>query len=784
MARRGFKIADGYLEITADRSQADREMRGLWRDQNGYLRDAKGKFAKGGDEAGEAFSKGVRDRLERNGGGFNLFGLARRAFPAGLLIGRTLAMGIAAAVASGLANTAIQVGSHFLVQFAAAAAHAGGALALLAPAGILTLVTTLLTLKLAFSGLGTALKAGWQGDAEKFAQTTKTMGKATNGFLADIISLKPALQDLKKSVQEGFFTNLLDTIKPLATIYLPMVKTNLTFIANAFGAAAKELSAWFDTPATFKLIGGLLANIAQSADGLAYALTQIIPAFLTVASVGSGFLPGLAAGFTELAQHFNAFISAAAEDGSLKQWISDGLSMLGSFLGTLKDVGGIFHAIFSAAPEGSTGLLGIVGSVLHLLNQFLNSAAGQGAIQGIFTALSTLTGVANTLLQRAGPGLVAFIQGLGVGLEALLPAAGPVGDALGAIFLALTPILPLLGNLATVVLVALADILRVVAVEVGPFIMFFSQLAQEILPMLLPLFGEFVNGALPALVEFFDMLFAQSSSVLPLFVELAKVLVESLLPVIPLLISQTEPLRDSFVELVQALVPLIAMYLPGLINYLPVLIKYFIFAVQYTKPFIEILALVIRVIAKVIDILHAIIGKIAEFMAAVRGISSGIQSIFSGSEGWLTNAGDRIISGLINGIKNAANTKLQSTLRWVTSLIPDWKGPEEKDRKLLQPAGRAVMGGFMMGIERSLPDLRNLLGGVTGELPRSINPNPSAGGGRSGAPTNLGPYVVQVGDKTMAQFVIDAITGQPKVVADALSEGNRRRGYLNTGRAS
>jgi phage-related protein len=314
--------------------------------------------------------------------------------------------------------------------------------------------------------------------------------------------------------------------------------------------------------------------------------------------------------------------------------------------------------------------------------------------------------------------------------------------------------------------------------------MFFSQLAQEILPMLLPLFGEFVNGALPALTEFMSMLFAQSSSVLPLFVELAKVLVESLLPVVPLLIAQTEPLRDSFVELVQALVPLIAMYLPGLINYLPVLIKYFIFAVQYTEPFIQILALLVRAIAKAIDVLHAIIGKIAEFMAAVRGISSGIQSIFSGSEGWLTNAGDRIISGLINGIKNAANTKLQSTLRWVTSLIPDWKGPEEKDRKLLQPAGRAVMGGFMMGIERSLPDLRNLLGGVTGELPRSINPNPSAGGGRGGVPANLGPYVVQVGDKTMAQFVIDAITGQPKVVADALSEGNRRRGYLNTGRAS
>src|SRR6185369_12864025 len=117
MARRGFKIADGYLEITADRSQADREMRGLWRDQNGYLRDAKGNFA----------------------------------------------MGIGAAVAAGLANTAIQVGSHFLVQFAVASAHAGGALALLAPAGILTLVTTLLTLKLAFSGLGDALKAGWQG---------------------------------------------------------------------------------------------------------------------------------------------------------------------------------------------------------------------------------------------------------------------------------------------------------------------------------------------------------------------------------------------------------------------------------------------------------------------------------------------------------------------------------------------------------------------------------------------------------------------------------------------
>ncbi|MEU7972153.1 hypothetical protein AB0B48_08925 [Micromonospora sp. NPDC049089] len=107
---------------------------------------------------------------------------------------------------------------------------------------------------------------------------------------------------------------------------------------------------------------------------------------------------------------------------------------------------------------------------------------------------------------------------------------------------------------------------------------------------------------------------------------------------------------------------------------------------------------------------------------ARRALSS-VASTFSGLRGRITsavgnlgsllyNAGRSIINGLINGIRSALGA-LQSTLNYVTSVIPDWKGPPDRDRKLLEPAGSSIMGGLIRGIRGELPALRSELGGVT-----------------------------------------------------------------------
>ena len=88
----------------------------------------------------------------------------------------------------------------------------------------------------------------------------------------------------------------------------------------------------------------------------------------------------------------------------------------------------------------------------------------------------------------------------------------------------------------------------------------------------------------------------------------------------------------------------------------------------------------------------------------------------------LVNAGRSMINGLISGIESAI-PGLKSTLNWVTDHLPSWKGPEEKDAKILQPAGMAVMDGFRKGLAAGAADVFSDLRAITGMIGVNANAN-------------------------------------------------------------
>ena len=99
---------------------------------------------------------------------------------------------------------------------------------------------------------------------------------------------------------------------------------------------------------------------------------------------------------------------------------------------------------------------------------------------------------------------------------------------------------------------------------------------------------------------------------------------------------------------------------------------------------------------------------------------------------WLLNIGREIIGGLIKGIEGALGG-LTSILKNVTDMIPKNKGPIEKDRVLLKPAGQEIMQGLIAGIMSQTPALLSALAGITTSVPLTVSASTSSQPTRSRA---------------------------------------------------
>lgn len=121
---------------------------------------------------------------------------------------------------------------------------------------------------------------------------------------------------------------------------------------------------------------------------------------------------------------------------------------------------------------------------------------------------------------------------------------------------------------------------------------------------------------------------------------------------------------------------------------------------------------ILSMVAAVVRHFRSVGGKIRE---ALGNVKNSITSAFAGAAGWLISAGSNIINGLISGIRSKIGA-LRSTLGGITASLPDWKGPAEVDRKILEPSGQMIMRGLLEGIKSERGSIQSALGDLTGSL--------------------------------------------------------------------
>jgi len=740
-----FLVGSGHVEIVAraDLHGARASANQIVREVDGTLRDSEGRFVRAGQGGSRGFGRG--------------FGLGIRGGFGGLGFGWIIEFGKKAAgfLIMSMKGFLIAGAPQIITGLVTALAPAIGAIGIL-PAVAGAAALAMFSLKLAFSGVGDALKAGLSGDTEKFNEAIKKMPPTAQQAMKAIVGLRKDLDSLKFVVQGNFWGQFGTQIQGVGKTYLPMLSQAMGAVSFSFGQAVSSFMTFLKFPDVVEMIRGSLTNMGGAIDNVAAGLPNIAAGFVPLISVGSTFLPGLTSGFQDVTERFANFMDRAAASGELQTWISNGLSVLGSLGQLLGQIGGILSSVFTAASAGGGNMMGMFGALIGQVNTFLSSAEGMSALTGVFQVLAGVSGIFGQVLGMVLPVLGMLVTTLSGPLSSILPIISglltqlsPViamlGQTLsGALAIALPPIIqalqtlaPVVGTLVGSLAVGLAPAITAVAQIIATLVPIIMPVVQILLSALVPVIqmlapivtmlgqvlGQILGAALQALMPLFNML-------IPILMQLLTAILTPLTPILALV-------GELFMALMPAITPLVQL-IATLLN----------IALIPLTPVIQILAVVLQaliqvIIAIVTPIANAIgwvvqlLNKFLESQGVTQKMSEAFQKMLTFVSGVINWLKDRIIEGVNNfkanllaigsvvmtvigffqKIKDGVTEKVSALISFVSGIPGRIMSAVGNLGSLLYNAGRDILQGLLNGISDMIGKLKSKLGEVTNLIP-------------------------------------------------------------------
>ncbi|MBY0440989.1 MAG: hypothetical protein K2Q25_02440 [Mycobacteriaceae bacterium] len=216
----------------------------------------------------------------------------------------------------------------------------------------------------------------------KAADAMAKLSPNAQAFVQALVDLKPQLQDLRNADSQNLFAGLSGQLKTLVESDLPILQKGLAGIATGWNHNLKALMGSLSSDSTKGLLDRILGDTANAHERFTKAIDPIVHAMGTLSAAGANTLPRLADGVGKVADRFDHFISAAAQDGRLDKWINDGITALDHLGNIVINLGQAFNAVTKAV--GGKGLLGTLDEASKKLAAFLNSDAGQSRLRALF----------------------------------------------------------------------------------------------------------------------------------------------------------------------------------------------------------------------------------------------------------------------------------------------------------------------------------------------------------------------------------------------------------------
>jgi phage-related protein len=506
-------------------------------------------------------------------------------------------------------------------------------------------------------------------------------------------------------------------VKLTLTAIMPAIQKSLDPIAQAFKSATTEASALATKgvrPLAAEFARVNMPQVSAMMNNIAYATNGVVTSTLKWLNT----VPGMQA-VTNITSATGSAVLRLR--GPLEQVVQSFIAMVGRIAGV-------------SLAAGSGGLAGVLQKLSGWMDR-VTSESVQAGLDKLKSSFLAVKGAVETVAHWIGVA-VGFYRQYRTEINLISDALGILAIVFGG---PVTAIIALVGmvirhfdlirsayqNLMTsfqnstqgpaflnnlkaaadIVVPALVNGFHEIWDAIGPIL---KRIWNQITTQLVPAFGEFVLAMAPVVKFFIDRLVPVISTAMKTVLTVISGVIDIITGIFKvftgILRGDWSKVWEGIKQILRGAVTIIVGILKGLVG----LVR------GALSNLGAVIAGIFRGAVNLgISALGAIVGRVRSTLGRVRGAVTGA---LSGAGGWLRDAGRRIIQGLIDGIQGMLGS-LRGTLGNITGMIPDWKGPAERDAKLLTPAGTKIMSGLMAGIAAQLPALRAQLGGITSDIP-------------------------------------------------------------------
>lgn len=447
-------------------------------------------------------------------------------------------------------------------------------------------------------------------------------------------------------------------------------------------------------------IFGVIQQLATTAAPLlAQALLAIGPIFAALGPPIEVVIQALGQALQPVIAALGPVLAAAAEAfGALIVALAPLLPVIGQIIAAVLPV---LIPVFQLLTTIFTALTPVIAIVAQALTTYL--------VPVITTVVGVVTKVVEwfkNLAEQVFPVLV----------EAVTGASGPftgLGTALQGLWDAVQPLILALGNLAK-------ELLEKLQPAIEPIKELLGKLAEAFKTVLAAAINEVV---IPAIQGLTDLLNGDANAALQGYASAAKEAADSIVTSMASLPEKTAPAIGQWAIQFSRAVAAIGTAVKN----------------GFDDMYADVEQVMLKIGLRIPGALRAAVGAVKSAAAAIgnamlnglelfapqlvlvvgtwiRGMTTLLRAVVP----TMVSIGKSIIGGLVSGIKSAI-PDLSGALGAITSLIPSWKGPPEKDAKLLHPAGVSIMGGLIDGIDSQLVKLKGKLREVTETVMHSFS---------------------------------------------------------------